>query len=74
MTRCAECRSKELRNRCADLRRGIREEREVDIENFELRSCKWSAKIRRLDGAGALPGKNSREQVSPPHVQVMSHP
>ena len=40
MTRCAECRSKELRDRCADLRRGIREEREVDIENFELRSCK----------------------------------
>jgi hypothetical protein len=39
VTRCAKCRSKELRNRCADLRRGIREEREVHIENFELRSC-----------------------------------
>ena len=39
MTRCAKRRSKELRDRCADLRRSIREEREVHIENFELRSC-----------------------------------
>ena len=40
MTRCAKCRSKELRDRCTDLRRGIREEWEEHIENFELRSCK----------------------------------
>ena len=39
MTRCAKCRSKELRDRGADLCRGICEEREEHIENFELRSC-----------------------------------
>lgn len=39
MTWCAKCRSKELRNRCADLRRSFGEEWEVHIENFELQSC-----------------------------------
>lgn len=39
MTGCAECRSEELRNRCAGLRRGIREEGKVNIEDFKLRRC-----------------------------------
>ena len=39
MARCAKRRTEELRNGCAGLRRRIREEGEVNIENLKLRGC-----------------------------------